>query len=59
MWNSRILRKAGEMVHRAHQFRSMPIANITLLRKGKERNLDLRAMGEGIDRIGARAGNYS
>jgi len=32
----------GELAQRAHQFRLTPTANITILRKGKDRNLDLK-----------------
>ncbi len=34
--------EVGEMAQRAHQFRLTPTANITILRKGKQRNLDLK-----------------
>ena len=41
--------KSHEMIRRAHQFRSASSFNVTVLRKGKERNVDLKQWVESID----------
>ena len=40
--------RSQEMMHRAHEFRSASSFNVTVLRKGKERNVDLKLWVETI-----------